>query len=264
VSGTPESAAYDGSAWSAGPQRIYDRLAERAVALLPGDLTESSALDAGAGTGALTRALLRRGAQVEATDLSADMLEELVRQTQGTVPTTIADVRALPMADASYDVSAAAFVITHLPDPHAALAELSRVTRPGGWLLATSFGTNDHPVKNAIDDVLTKHGWQPPEWYVEVKSTTMPLTGTVAALHAVGAEAGLTSYRVDEIVVEFGDLTPAVVAAYRLGMGQSAPFIAALSDAERAQLTGEAIEAVRQAPPLALAILVLLAEVEPH
>lgn len=44
-----------------------------------------------------------------------------------------ADLTALPFADASFDVFLCSHVLEHVPHDAAALAELSRVTRPGGW-----------------------------------------------------------------------------------------------------------------------------------
>jgi SAM-dependent methyltransferase len=253
---------YDAAAWAAGPQLVYDRLAERAVSLLPADLTGRHAIDVGAGTGALTRALLRRGARVDAADLSAEMMAELRRQTKGRVATTVAEIRALPMESATYDIAGAAFVVNHLSDPHLAVAELARVTRPDGCLLATSFGEADPPAKLAIDAVLRGHGYTPPSWYFEMKAQTMPLTATTSAFGSVTRAAGLSSFDVVELDVDFSDLTPEAVAAYRLGMAHTAPFVSALSADARKQLTSDAIEAVASsATPLALLLLALVAGV---
>jgi ubiquinone/menaquinone biosynthesis C-methylase UbiE len=250
---------YDATAWAAGPQRVYDRLAERAVALLPTDLSGRRALDAGAGTGALTRAFLRRGARVDAADVSTKMVIELALQTQGQVATTVADVRALPIRSASYDVTGSAFVLNHLLEPHLAVAELARVTQPDGYVLATSFAEHDPPVKLAIEEVLRRHGYQPPSWYVEMKATTMPLTATVQAFESVAERAGLENFHVAEVVVDFDDLEPAAVATYRLGMAHTAPFLAELPTAARRGLTADAIAAVASAPPLSLVVLGLVA-----
>ncbi|HEY3686299.1 MAG TPA: class I SAM-dependent methyltransferase [Streptosporangiaceae bacterium] len=46
----------------------------------------------------------------------------------------LADARNPPFADASLDAVFAAGLITHLPDPATGLAELARITRPGGRL----------------------------------------------------------------------------------------------------------------------------------
>jgi hypothetical protein len=76
----------------------------------------------------------------------------------------------------------------------------------------------------------------------------------------VASAGGLADYRVDEITVDFSDLRPAAVAAYRLGMAHTAPFVTTLAEAERMRLTDESIEAVRGVPPLQVSMLVLLAE----
>ena len=91
-----------------GPASITADLAERVA---PGRVV---ALDAAAGALEAARATLReRG------------LSEQVEVTSG-------DVMALPFEDASFDVVHAHQVLQHLADPVGALAEMRRVTRPGG------------------------------------------------------------------------------------------------------------------------------------
>ncbi|MCZ6832114.1 MAG: class I SAM-dependent methyltransferase, partial [Acidobacteria bacterium] len=41
---------------------------------------------------------------------------------------------SLPLADASCDVVTCCSVLEHVQDPHAVLAEVARVLKPGGWL----------------------------------------------------------------------------------------------------------------------------------
>jgi SAM-dependent methyltransferase len=54
-----------------------------------------------------------------------------------------ADLRDLPLADGSVDVLLSSHVIEHIPDDRAALAELARIVRPGGWgVLMTPFDPN--------------------------------------------------------------------------------------------------------------------------
>ena len=91
-----------------GPASITADLAERVA---PGRVV---ALDAASGALEAARATLReRG------------LSEQVELTRG-------DVMALPFEDASFDVVHAHQVLQHLADPVGALAEMRRVTRPGG------------------------------------------------------------------------------------------------------------------------------------
>ena len=91
-----------------GPASITADLAERVT---PGRVV---ALDAASGALEAARATLRdRG------------LSEQVELTCG-------DIMALPFEDASFDVVHAHQVLQHLADPVGALAEMRRVTRPGG------------------------------------------------------------------------------------------------------------------------------------
>jgi SAM-dependent methyltransferase len=261
VSGSPDAAelpAYgDGAAWAGGPQLVYDRLAAAALCRLPDRLDGLVALDAGAGTGAATRELLRRGARVVAVDRSNSMLAELARQTGHRVPTVVSDIRSLALSDDAYDVAVAAFVLNHLADPAGAVRDLRRVTRPGGVVLATTFTADDHPIKAAVDDGLGRHGFVPPPWYRTLKRERMPLTATPAALAAVGRHAGLAEVTVDETHVALGDLPPAAAIGYRLGLAHIAPFMATLDDTERARLGAELADAVAALPPLRLSVLVL-------
>lgn len=253
-----ERAAYlDGEAWTSGPAVVYDRMAARALAGLPADLTGVRALDVGAGTGAATRELRRRGAAVTAVDMSTSMLAELSRQTAGQVPTMVGDICALPLPPAAYDVSVAAYVINHLEDPVLGVRELTRVTRPGGQVLATTFGADDHPIKPAIDAVLAAYGFVPPQWYLTLKLERMPLIATPEALVRVGRQAGLVDARVDAIDIDLSDLPWEAGVAYRLGLAHIAPFLRDLDPETRSALERDAVAAVSALPALRLPMLLL-------
>lgn len=110
----------------------------------PGDRV----LDMGCGGGRHAFALYRRGADVVALDRSAADLREVeamfaAMRAAGEVPaaararTVRGDAYALPFPDASFDRVVAAEVLEHLPDDERAMAELTRVLRPGGSIAVT-------------------------------------------------------------------------------------------------------------------------------
>ncbi|MCU1549571.1 MAG: putative enzyme [Glaciihabitans sp.] len=91
-----------------------------------------TALDIGAGTGKLTRALAARGLDVIAVDPSPKMLDQL----RSALPDAIVHVGTaedIPLADASVDVVLAAQA-WHWVDQDRALPSVARVLKPGGVL----------------------------------------------------------------------------------------------------------------------------------
>ena len=96
-------------------------------------------LDVGCGPASITADLTERVApgRVVALDAAAGALEAAratlrERRLSEQVEVTSGDVMALPFEDASFDVVHAHQVLQHLADPVGALAEMRRVTRPGG------------------------------------------------------------------------------------------------------------------------------------
>ena len=96
-------------------------------------------LDVGCGPASITADLAERVApgRVVALDAAAGALEAARatlsdRGLSEQVEVTSGDVMALPCEDASFDVVHAHQVLQHLADPVGALAEMRRVTRPGG------------------------------------------------------------------------------------------------------------------------------------
>ena len=133
---TADHYAGAGQRWAHGAMLVYGPIAAELVAMSPHPLAGRTVLDAGAGTGAAAAALAARGARPLAMDLSFDMLAWDARARP---PCAVADIRALPVAAGSVDDAVAAFVLNHLTAPAAGLAELVRVTRPRGAVLAAVF-----------------------------------------------------------------------------------------------------------------------------
>jgi len=105
-------------------------------------------LEVGCGAGWLwaeASAHLRSGLQLTLTDLSPGMVTEAVARVAGLgrhrrVDGRIADAQALPFAADSFDVVVANHMLYHVPDPRLAVAELARVVRPDGVLIAGTVG----------------------------------------------------------------------------------------------------------------------------
>jgi ubiquinone/menaquinone biosynthesis C-methylase UbiE len=93
-------------------------------------------LEVGCGWGELAEWIEREtSAEVVATDLSPRMVE-LTRE-RG-IDARLADVQALPFGDGEFDVVVAAWMLYHVPDLDLAFAEIARVLRPGGRLVAAT------------------------------------------------------------------------------------------------------------------------------
>ncbi|MDD9380824.1 class I SAM-dependent methyltransferase [Streptomyces sp. ZAF1911] len=117
----------------------YERPAMLALA---GDVAGRRILDAGCGSGPLTAALRDRGAVVTGVDSSAGMLELARRRLGEDAALHEADLRdPLPFADGAFDDVVASLVLHYLEDWGPTLAEVRRVLRPGGRLIASV----DHP-----------------------------------------------------------------------------------------------------------------------
>lgn len=119
-------------------------------------------LDVGCGPGTITADLAGRVApgEVVGVDASPAVLE-LARATaiERGVPVTFreADIGALPFDDDAFDVVHAHQVLQHLGDPVAALREMRRVTRPGGWVAVrdADYGAMTwYPPSPGLDDWL--------------------------------------------------------------------------------------------------------------
>lgn len=101
-------------------------------------------LDLGAGTGLATVELKRRyrSAVVTAADIAAPMLQVARGRSRFWRPIRCveADAQKLPFENASFDLVFTNLMLQWLQPPDAALQEIRRVLKPGGLLLASSFG----------------------------------------------------------------------------------------------------------------------------
>lgn len=138
---TPEPAAGVGSTWTADAQR-YDqwfdqpwgrhasRIERDTILAAAGDLTGAAVADIGCGTGRLTAHLEGLAATVVALDPDPAMLA--VAATRVSSPLVIGDGHHLPLRTSTFDVAIAVTVCEFTADPNLVVAELARITRPGG------------------------------------------------------------------------------------------------------------------------------------
>jgi demethylmenaquinone methyltransferase/2-methoxy-6-polyprenyl-1,4-benzoquinol methylase len=125
---------------SAGQVRLWRRVVARAVAARPGERV----LDLAAGTGTSTVTFAASGAECVACDFSIGMLRAGIRRVRsdaaGPQPAFVGgDALRLPFADGVFDSVTISFGLRNVADPQRALAELLRVTRPGGRLVICEF-----------------------------------------------------------------------------------------------------------------------------
>lgn len=151
---------------SMGQDRRWRRAVARAVGAGPGQRV----LDIAAGTGTSSRAFTGSGARCVACDFSLGMLQVGARRARaagagraagsaagtgsaegaggaagtgsaaGAVSFVAGDALRLPFRDESVDAVTISFGLRNLADPDAGLAEMLRVTRPGGRLAVCEFG----------------------------------------------------------------------------------------------------------------------------
>jgi ubiquinone/menaquinone biosynthesis C-methylase UbiE len=102
-----------------------------------GDLNGRTLLDVAGGDGYWAGQAARRGARAVCLDLARHKLE-FGRRLRGHPGLVEGDALALPFADTSFDVVMSVCAIEHFDDGPAALAEMSRVLRPGGDLVMSA------------------------------------------------------------------------------------------------------------------------------
>lgn len=109
-------------------------LAARLEALLTlrGD---EHALDVGAGAGALAFALSPHVADVVAVELDEELAARARADAPGNVQVVVGDGEHLPFDAAAFDLAGSLRVLHHTRRPELVVAELARVTRPGGTIL---------------------------------------------------------------------------------------------------------------------------------
>jgi SAM-dependent methyltransferase len=156
-------------------------------------------LEVGTGTGADALELATRfEAHVTGVDVSRAMVGEARRR--GLRDALVAPAEALPFEDARFDGCWADRVFQHLADPEAALAEMVRVTRPGGRLVVADPDYDTQVVDVADQDLARK--------VLGFRADHALRNGTLAhRMGGVFVRAGLTGVVVEAVPVVLRDPT---------------------------------------------------------
>jgi SAM-dependent methyltransferase len=104
----------------------------RRLRAIPMPTPRARLLDLGAAYGYAVEEAARQGWRACGVEIS------LAAARAARAPVVLGDARRLPFADASFDAVTLWDVLEHLPDPHAAIAEVARCTRAGGHLALTT------------------------------------------------------------------------------------------------------------------------------
>src|SRR6266571_3050385 len=130
---------------SMGQVRLWRRTVARITRAKPGERV----LDLAAGTGTSTLTFTATGADAVACDFSLGMLRAgharighgPQRPGRGRLGWVAGDALRLPFRDGAFDAVTISFGLRNVADTGAALAEMARVTRPGGRLVVCEFST---------------------------------------------------------------------------------------------------------------------------
>lgn len=140
--GSDNRSYYD--AFSAGYDRGRDRgyhklIDDQAAAVVGRYAAGKDALEIGCGTGLILQRVAAAARTARGVDLSPGMLAHA--KSRG-LDVLEASAAALPFPDASFDVTYSFKVLAHVPSWEQALAEMARVTRPGGHLIFDIYNRN--------------------------------------------------------------------------------------------------------------------------
>ena len=156
------------------PPEVSEQIAEALLTHghVPG---RGSLLEIGIGTGRIALPLLARGVNLTGVDISPRMVERLqekyaalqaehAERIWGDLTVELADMTALPYADAAFDAAVGVHVLHLVPEWRSALDEVLRVVKPGGaFLLGQDVreGTLHHRIHDQWQELVTALGYTP-------------------------------------------------------------------------------------------------------
>jgi demethylmenaquinone methyltransferase/2-methoxy-6-polyprenyl-1,4-benzoquinol methylase len=200
---------------SGGMHRVWKKFTVDLANVKPNE----KVLDVASGSGDLALAFARRAgaANVWQTDINEAMLrvgrERLLNHGQS-LPNALCDAEKLPFASESFDLVTVAFGLRNMTHKHVALAEMTRVLKPGGRLLVLEFSKVHESLKKPYDaysfNLLPLMG----KWVAKDEASYRYLAESIRmhpdqeTLKTMMTEAGLSR-------VEYFNLTAGVVAVHK-------------------------------------------------
>lgn len=106
--------------------------------------------DIATGTGWTSRAVAQFGAEVVGVDIAEGMLaaaRDIAREQSLSIDYQLGDAEALPFSDVAFDAVISTFGVMFAPDQQRAVAELARVTRPGGRVAIAAWMPDSNAVR---------------------------------------------------------------------------------------------------------------------
>lgn len=118
-----------------------DRAAyEKMYGLIRPVVKGKTVLELAAGTGLIAKNIVNAAAHIEASDTSAEMIREAKRRNHSAkLHFSVQDMFRLPYADKSFEVVIVSNALHIVPQPEKALAEIHRVLKDDGVLIAPTF-----------------------------------------------------------------------------------------------------------------------------
>ena len=118
-----------------------DRAAYEALyALIRPVVKGKTVLELATGTGMIAKHIVSEAKHIEATDASAEMIAEAKRENRRTkLYFSVQDMFCLPYADKSFNVVIVSNALHIVPQPEKAIAEIKRVLKDDGVLIAPTF-----------------------------------------------------------------------------------------------------------------------------
>jgi SAM-dependent methyltransferase len=186
-------------------------------------------LDVGAGTGALTSELVRRGAEASAADPSPSFVAAL-RERLPDIGVHEAAAEELPWPDEVFDAALAQLVLTFMRDAPAGIAEMHRVVRPGGVVAACMWDREGMEMLAAVNRTQQALDSSRP---TSEQLTNFRSREEIESLFGPGVEMDLLE--VEAGYTGFAELWGSVLD----GAGPTGVWAASLDDTQRAQAREE-------------------------